>query len=400
MSRYVCLLIVSLSLPGCGMTEKVGDLLGSPEEVLNPPAELTEFRPSVELVEKWSRNTGAGIANRYLMLAPLLKNGAIYVSDINGRLMAVDSTSGKILWNHAVELRNGGFWSRGDEVLVTGGPGYGENTILLGTSKGDVIAIDAENTDELWRTKVTSEVLSPPRKSEGIVVVKTLDGKIFGLDGKSGRRLWIYDRPVPSLTLRGTGAPGISNGIAVCGFDDGRLAALEINSGRVIWESSIAVPRGRSELERMVDINSTPVIEDGIIYVIAFQGQLAALSLDNGRMLWNREMSSHREIDVDDSSVYVTDDKSVVWAIDRFSGNPVWRQEGLLNRQLTGPVSIGNYVVVGDFEGYLHWLDKTTGAFAGRYRAAKDPIITTPVSSGRTLYSYTMNGRLVALDYR
>jgi outer membrane protein assembly factor BamB len=383
-----------LYLSGCG------SWIGTEEEIVDPPAELTEFEPSVVVDELWDKGTGSGTDEQYLMLAPVVVDQKIYVADTNSKLTAIDAGSGRNLWTYQPRLNRGGFWSGGDEVTITAGPGYGDNTLLVGTNKGDVAAVNAETGEELWKAKVSSMVLSAPQISNGIVIVRTLDGKIYGLNAGNGRRLWTYDQTVPPLTLHGTSAPVIAESAVICGFDGGRLTAIDINSGRLLWETSIDTPSGRSELERLVDIDAAPVVIEGIVYAVTFQGQLAALTLNTGRLLWNRELSSHAGFTIEGDNIFITDDKSNVWAIDRLNGSAVWKQEGLLNRQVTGPAVIGNYVVVGDFEGYLHWLDKYTGAFSARQRITDERIIAAPVTSAGTLYAYATDGRLAALTYR
>jgi len=392
MYTRILLLLAFLSAYGCG-------LVGTREEVIDPPAELIDFQASLDVTRIWDRNTGSGTNKHYLTLAPVVADGIIYVPDTNRKLIAMDTGTGRNIWTYELSIRGQGFWSRGDNVYITGGPGYGDKTLLIGTNKGDVVAINAESGEELWKSKVSSEVLSAPQIASGIVIVRSVDGKIFGLDARNGRRLWIHEKTVPALTLRGNSTPVIDDNFVVCGFDNGRLSALDISSSRLIWDISIATPSGRSELERMVDINASPVIVDGIIYVASYQGQLAALTLTTGRMLWSRAISSYAGLSVDQNNVYVTDDESTIWAIDRFNGSPVWKQEGLSHRQVTAPTSIGNYIVAGDFEGYLHWMNKTTGAFSARQKISGNRILAAPVSDGSTVYAFSTDGRLAALTF-
>ena len=384
---------------GCTMTETIGGWI-SKEEMVDPPAELVDFMPNLELVELWKQSTGSGTNNQYLNLAPIIAKQRVYIADAQGSVITIDVTNGKKLWTHKIEVGDSGFWSSGENIKITGGPGYGEDTILIGTSEGDVIAIDADIGKELWRSKVSSEILSTPQKQEGIVIIRTLDGKLFGLEGSNGKLIWTYDRSVPALTLRGTSSPIINQGIVICGFDGGRLAAVELTTGRVLWETAITTARGRNELERMVDIDSDPVIIDGIIYAVTFQGQLAAMALDTGRILWTRDISSYAGFSIDQQNIYVTDDKSIIWAYDRYSGSSVWKQDNLYNRAVTAPANIGSYIVVGDFEGYLHWMYKINGAFAARTQLSDERFISAPISFGRMLYAYSSDGKLAALTYR
>lgn len=387
------LFFMMLLLSGCG------SLTGTKEEPVDPPAELVEFQPSLAVSPLWDRNTGSGTNKHYLNLAPVVADGKVFIADTNKKVVAMDTSNGRNIWSYQLNTRGQGFWSRGDEVYITGGPGYGDNTLLVGTNKGDVIAIDAETGEELWKIKVSSEVLAAPQISDGIVIVRSLDGKIHALEASNGRRLWLHEKTVPALTLRGNSSPVIDGNIVICGFDSGRLSALDITSSRLIWDISVATPSGRSELERLVDINANPVIVDGIVYVATFQGQLAALTLGTGRMLWDRAISSFAGFSVDDSNLYITDDRSIIWAIDRFNGSPVWKQEGLSNREVTAPASAGNHVVAGDFEGYVHWMNKITGAFTARQKISGEKIISAPVASGNTVYVYATDGKLAALTY-
>jgi outer membrane protein assembly factor BamB len=392
----ILIVLFFISLSGCTYLDS---LMGEDAEIFDPPAELTEFETTVEVSEVWDRNTGKGTDNQYLMLQPAISGDQIFIADTNRKLIAINASNGRVEWTYNLKL-GGGFFNKSDKVFITGGPGLGENSVLIGTSKGDVISLDPDSGEEQWRSKVSSEILSAPQKSGNIVIVRTLDGRLFGLSGNNGRRIWTFDKSVPTLSLRGTSTPVIDQGVIINGFDGGGLIALDLTSGSLLWESSIATPRGRSDLERLVDIDSTPVISGPMVYSATYQGQLAALALDTGRTLWNRDISSHAGFSVDEDFLYITDDKSNIWAFDRYNGGSSWKQDILLNRQVTAPTVIGNYLVVGDFEGYLHWMDKVTGALVARQRISKDRIIVAPVISGDTVYAFSTNGQLAALSYK
>jgi outer membrane protein assembly factor BamB len=387
MMRLAILCGALLCAACAGVSDSVTRFMGGKDNT-EPPAPLVEFQSRLKVIELWSASVGGGTDDQYLKLAPVIASQRLYVSDSGGRIVALDATNGNRLWSADVDER------------ITGGPGVGENTVLVGTGEGGVIALDAENGRRLWSATVSSEVLSPPLKSEGIVVVRTNDGKVFGLGGDSGKQLWIYDRTVPSLTLRGTSAPIIVAGVVIAGFDGGKLTALDLRTGRLLWEVSVAAARGRSELERMVDIDSDPMVVDDVIYVTTFQGQLAAIQLDSGRILWNRQISSYAGFSADESYIYLTDDSSHVWMFDRYSGTMVWKQELLHARNATGPASIGNFAVVGDVEGYLHWMHKADGSFVARTRLASDRIIVQPLVAGKVLYAYATDGSLAAYTFR
>lgn len=403
LARFVILTVLSV-LSGCAATERVTNYFKGDSDNAEPPNPLVEFRPLISVIELWKKNNGIGTDEQYLKLAPVVVDQRLYVVDSAGIVGAMDATNGKRLWqkkiaaSESIDGKSG--WFRGGDIQITGGPGYGQNTLLVGSLEGEVISLSAENGSELWRTRVSSEVLSAPQRSSDIVIVRTIDGKVFGIDGNKGRRLWIYDRTVPPLTLRGTSTPAIDSGIVVTGFDGGKMAALDVRTGKLLWETSIAAARGRSELERMVDIDSQPMIVDGTVYIATFQGQVAAVQLDTGRILWSSDLSSYAGFSADEQNIYVTDDNSHVWALDRFNGSVLWEQEDLHARAVSAPGVIGDQIVVGDLKGYLHWISKKTGEFTARSRLCKEPVIAKPIIVGKIVYAYCSDGRLAAYTYR
>ncbi len=388
MTKRFFLLFVIAGLGACGVTDSITEYIKGDSDNAEPPAELIEFKQRLNVIELWSRNTGSGTDKQYLKLAPVVSNQRLYIADADGRIQAMDATNGNKVWSIDADAR------------ITGGPGFGENSVLIGTSEAETIAYSAEDGEELWRSIVSSEILSAPQKKHNTVVVRTGDGKIFGLSGSNGKRLWIYDRTVPSLTLRGTSNPVIDGDLVIAGFDGGRMAALEVRTGKLIWEAPVATARGRSELERMVDIDSTPLVVEGVIYIATFQGHLSAMQAETGRVLWDRDISSYAGFDADQQNIYVTGDKSHILVFDRFTSTSVWKQEKLHLRSITAPASIGDYIVVGDFEGYLHWMSKSSGKFVARTRLCSDRIISAPLVVGKILYGFCSNGTLTAYSYR
>ncbi len=350
----------------------------------DPPTPLVEIETLSEVIELWSKNTGKGSSKHFLKLTPAHIQGKVFVADIHGNLEGIDATSGKTLWESDADL------------TITGGPGASKKLTMIGSDEGDVLAYTSETGELLWQAKVSSEILSAPTEAYDIVVVRTIDGKIFGLNASDGSHLWIYDRTVPTLTLRGTSNPVITGDVVIAGFDGGRLAAIELHTGKLIWETSISLASGRSQLERMVDIDSDPVIIGNDVYVATFQGRLASVTLESGRISWTRDISSYAGLTSDGQNIYITDDQSHVWALDRASGNSIWKQENLFARMVTAPATIGDLVVVGDLEGYLHWMDKSSGQFVARTRVSNSPIIAPPVAVEDIIYAYSSDGTLAA----
>ncbi len=385
--RALALFIVLSLLAGCGAGDAIKKIMGGANDNAEPPTPLVDIVATAELKKVWSQNIVKGTDELFIKLAPVILDDRIFIADTRGDVAALHADTGKKVWRIDTDLP------------ITGGPGADENLVLVGSSEGDVLALANETGDEIWHTKVSSEILSSPREADGVVVIRTIDGKIFALDATNGDRLWIYDRTVPTLTLRGTSTPVISHGLVIVGFDGGRVTALELKAGKLIWETKVAISRGRSELERMVDIDSQPLVIGDTIYVTTFQANVTALSLDSGQVLWQRDISSHSELGADDENLYLTDQEGNVWAIDRFSGTSVWKQEKLAHRKVTGPAILGDKVIVGDFEGYLHWLDKSTGDLAARIEVEDDPILTKPIVSNDILFAYSSGGRLAAYTY-
>jgi outer membrane protein assembly factor BamB len=382
---FVLLLILSACL-GCGAKKYVSQIVGGIDNT-EPPSPLIDFVETAKLDKVWSQDTGKGTDELFIKLVPAVLGDQIFTADTRGNITALFADTGKKIWRIDSDLP------------ITGGPGADESLITVGTSEGEILSLSIETGEEVWRSTVSSEILSSPREADGVVIVRTIDGKIFALDAITGDRLWVYDRTVPALTLRGTSTPVIANNLVIAGFDGGRVTALELKTGKLIWETKVAVSRGRSELERMVDIDSQPLIVGDTIYVTTFQANVAAISLESGQILWQRDISSHSELGAEGGQLYVTDEMGNVWALDRFSGASIWKQEKLTFRQVTGPAILGDMVVVGDLKGYLHWLNKATGDFAARTRIGSDPILTQPIVANDILFAYSSDGTLSAYTY-
>ena len=348
-----------------------------------PPAELTEFSESVRLQQVWSRDTGAGTDEQLVELVPLVAGDRVFVADRGGAVRAYSLDEGKQLWHSKTRS------------AISAGPGVGDGLVVVGSSNADLIALDAETGEERWRTTVSSEVLSVPQIYRGVVLVQTVDGKLAGLDASSGERLWIQGRSVPVLTLRGTSTPLVDDGVVIAGFANGKLSALDVGAGTPLWEAVVAVPSGRSELQRMVDVDVDPVVRDGVLYVTSFQGQMTAVGLQSGRQLWKRDMSAYAGLAVDSQQVYVCDENSEVWALDRTSGASLWKQGALRRRNLTGPAVAGAYVAVGDFEGYVHLRSRQDGSLGGRRKVDSKGILATPLALGDRLLVLGAGGKLV-----
>lgn len=381
--RRLSLLIPLVLLAGCGTFADPTEWLGSAEVV--EPNELVEMQNKVEPQTLWTRDIGAGTGDQRLDLEPAVSGDTVYVADGEGRVQALAVADGATRWK--VDL----------DAPVSGGPGVGEGLVLLGTSDAEVIALNLENGTERWRTRVSSEVLSVPAADRGIVLVHTIDGKLFGLEATNGNERWRYEREVPVLTLRGSGSPVISGGVAYVGMAGGRLIALRADNGSLVWDASVTVPGGRSELQRLADIDGDPLVLGGGVFVATYQGEVAAIEERSGRVAWRRKMSSYSRMAADFEGLYVSDDEGVVWGLDIRSGAARWSQDALKNRKLSSVAALGRLIVVGDFEGYLHWLDREDGSLVARTRVGSDPITTGLKVVDDVLYVQGDGGVLAAV---
>lgn len=374
----------------------------SPSPVL-PPVKLTHVKNEVLITHDWTRQVDRGASFAYLKLKPVIEGNKVYSVDHSGYLQLTDLKNRDQLW--VVQL----------DTTVTTGPALQEKQLYIGTSQGEVIALSPDNGEIRWRKSLSSEVLVTPRAENGIVVVRTVDGKLYGLNATDGSERWIYSREVPLLTLRGISTPVISDGIVIMGSDNGKLAALTLQDGTVLWESTIAVPQGRTELERIIDIDAELVVVKDVVYVVSYQGRLAAVQINSGRIHWARDMSSYSGMVVDDYRVYISDSDGYIWALNRFNGATIWRNDKLLRRALTQPVLQKSYLIVADYNGYLHWLSREDGHISARKRinedhylfTSTDPelevlfdraenVLATPVVNGETVYALDRMGLMSA----
>ncbi|PKM22767.1 MAG: outer membrane protein assembly factor BamB [Gammaproteobacteria bacterium HGW-Gammaproteobacteria-14] len=348
------------------------------------PTELASFDSSFSVQRVWHRHAGFGSMRAALELRPAVTESAVFVVDLNGRLQALNPRNGRLLWRRETGQRISSPVTASDGLL------------LLGTRDGEALALSMEDGAERWRTQLSGEVLSAPATDGDVAIFQSQDGRVVALNLADGTEYWSFEVTVPPLTLRGTSAPLIDGRKVFAGFASGRVVALELSSGVPLWERRVAEPTGRSELDRLVDIDANLILDNGGLFVSSFQGKLAVLDEDSGRIYWDRDMSTANRVASAVGLMYLADDDGVVWAIDQRSGNPVWQQEGLRARQLTGVALHEGQVVVGDRAGYLHWLDPDSGAFVARRRHDPDGFAATPIVSGETLYAVSGDGEITA----
>ena len=375
----VLLGLLALSLGGCSY---IPWLAG--EKDPRPPTELTPVVAEQGLTTLWSINTGKGTDGRRLSLVPAHQNGQLFVADARGLVTAVNASDGRVLWQ------------RDTGLPLSGGPEVSGTRLVLGTTNGELLALTVADGSELWRAQVGSEILSIPRLAGEQVILHTLNDSIFGFNATSGEELWHYDFQAPILTLRGSSTPLILGDHALVGVSGGRLAKVELATGLPEWITTVTPPRGRSELERIADLNATPVVAGQTIYVAAYNGDLAALDLTSGAVLWRRALSSYAGLTLADDTLYVTDADDIVWAAKPDDGAGLWKQEALRYRILSAPAVVANTVLVGDLEGYVHLLARSDGRLQGRARLAKGAIQAPPLVLGGRIIVLGADGTLSA----
>lgn len=373
--RFILLPLLLLTLVGCSSSGPIRE-----------PAELEPVAAARDVKVVWSKFTSSNQLNLvYDRLTPAIADGRLYTANANGMVYAFDLAKGKKQWQQEFDL------------VITGGVGLNEQSLFFGTSKAEVVALNRNDGTLLWRATLSSEVLAPPVATSSQVIVRCVDGNVYALSAESGQRLWHYQGSVPALTLRGDSTPVIAGENVLLGLANGRLASLSLYDGSVTWESNVVVAQGRTDLERMVDVDATPLVADDTIYAVAYQGRVVALSRLTGTQQWSRDMGSSAGMGLDEHHLYIVDDEDQVWALDRSNGASLWKSDKLKYRDLTAPAPVQDAVVVGDFEGYLHWLSLEDGRIIARHQIDSDGIRVVPIVINNVLYVRSRNGDLKAL---
>jgi len=375
-ARVCIVLLGALALAGCG-------LFGDKDDP-RAPMELEDIDTPVPVDRLWSRSTGHGSSLVTAGLAPFHTDGEIWVADPRGRIGVFDAETGRALRDFDVDLP------------LSAGPAVYDERVLLGTVDGQIVVMSRRNGEIEWRAQLSSEILSRPLFSEGIVVVRCIDGRVFGLDAETGRREWVYDRSVPLLTLRGNSAPVLRGGQIFVGHDDGAVTALDLEGGELLWEQRVSTPEGRTQLDRLADIDGRMAIVGLDLYAVTRHGRMASLALDSGRILWVKDLASSTGVSVSRTQLAASDTNDQVWLVDRRSGSTQWINERLLRRGLTRPVFQGQLVVVADRLGYVHWLSADSGEIVARERPSNDPPAAPPLVVGNRLYLLDRDGKLSA----
>ena len=351
----------------------------------DPPADLVKFRATAKVKQAWAGTVGGGKPSLRLGLGVAVEGDTVFAAGHNGDMAAYNVSNGKRRWRTDTKLP------------LTGGPGVGGGIVVAGASHGDFVALDAATGKERWRAHINSEILSAPAINDKYVLLRTVDGRLTAYKPADGTILWSAEQQVPRLSLRGSAAPALDGDFGASGFDTGRVLAVAMNNGTTLWDVMVAPPSGRTELERLVDIDSTVKIIDNDIYAVTYQGKVARIDRDTGQVQWTRDISSYSGLATDEDGVYVTSSEGTVVKIGRRTGVEMWKTEQLSHRRLSPPAVLGSLVVVADLDGYVHFLDAATGAFAARVKSAGHRVTAAPVVSGDTVVMIDNGGRITAL---
>ena len=375
----IVLLAAALLLGGCA----------AKKDHVDPPAPLKEFTASVTTQDMWSYGMGSADRNAQLSLTPWVGRSAsgsmLVATDARGQVVAFDSRTGEQRWRADL-----GF-------AVAGGVGGGGNMVVISGLRGEVAALDLANGTLLWKSDIGSTVNAPAAVGPQSVALRTADGRLVVLNSSNGERLWSDARPVPPLSLQGTSQPILMQDAVLAGFDNGDFTAYELGSGRRLFNVNVALPSGRNDVERMVDVDSSPLFDRGIIYALAYQGRLVAIDAATAQTIWATKMSGFSNITLDSQAIYLTNADSHLLAIDRRTGRTLWSQDALHARGVSAPLLVNGQLVVGDKEGYVHWFAAEDGRLLARSRPANSAIPRAPVSDGERVFIQAREGRIVAL---
>ncbi|MCL6711105.1 outer membrane protein assembly factor BamB [Pseudoxanthomonas sp. z9] len=432
--RLLAMAALVLVLSGCSTIK--GWFGGNKkDEKPTEPAELVEFTPSVEVAKLWSANVGKGEDRLGLQQGPVVADGRVYAAAVEGGVRALDLQTGKEVWHFKPEKTRAGDAAQPDQVAeepasgeeetkaakrarkeaaklakkaakrkiewrFSGGPGAGDGLVVIGTLDGRVIALDANDGTEKWRAKVPNEVITAPAVGQGYVLVRTNDGRVTAFDAASGERRWFWTSELPSLTVRGNAPVTLGPGVVFVGNDDGTVAALSLRDGRQVWSQTVGSADGRSELDRMADVDGPPVLDGTTLFATSYKKETVAIEGPSGRPLWQRDNGGPGGLGVTSSYVVVADQGGTVWGLDRYSGNATWSNPKMLRRSLTAPSIHGDYAVVGDFDGYVHWLKLDNGEEAARARAGGKAIRAKPVVADGILLIQNVEGELTAFRFK
>lgn len=374
-SKLVLLAIAGLALSACDNSKAV-----------DPPAKLVDIEPTLQVKKLWSDSLGGKGDRLRLGLQPSIVNGVVYAAAHDGEVVALSADQGKRVWRIKTKLE------------LSAGPAVADGLVVVGSANGELVALEADSGKQRWRHQLSGEMLSKALVGKGLVIARTVDGRLQALNASDGAVRWTIEEAVPKLSLRGTAMPILADEAVIAGFDNGKLVAVDLNTGDTLWNVTIDSPAGRTELDRLADVDAPAAFSGRDVFVAGFQGRVAMLDVDNGQIWWAKDASSYRGFGLDERVLYLTNSNGVITALRRTDGNQQWEQSALRQRGLTSPVAINDSLVVGDYEGYLHWLSKTDGTVQARAKTDGERITNAPVVADGRVYVQTDGGKLIAFE--
>lgn len=353
-----------------------------------PPAELHQFEETHSIQKIWQREIGAGTTYRPLKFVHKISDGVVYVANADGEVGAYDAHSGDRVWRVNLERR------------LISGIEVSDDYVFVGGDDGEVIALRKHSGELIWEKILTSEALGFGQSKQGVLVVRTGDGKLHALSMDSGSVLWQAGRPVPALSLRGVSNPIVVGAVVISAFDNGVVTAFSLDRGNVLWETRVAQSKGRSEIERLVDLDGKIVLDRDVLFIAGYQGNVTAITVKEGRVLWSQALSSYAGLSADEDYLYVVDEADAIYALSKQNGRTLWAQKDLRLRRITVPAVLNDQLVVGDYEGYLHVINKENGKFLTRTRIDEYPILAAPVITKNAFLSMSSTGEMALLSVR
>ncbi|MEW6993381.1 outer membrane protein assembly factor BamB [Colwelliaceae bacterium MEBiC 14330] len=388
--KVIAILLLSSSLVACSSND---------EDPSTKVAELSDLDNVFDAQVLWDKNVGDGVDDYFSRLKPTVAYNKVFGASRMGDVVAFDKETGKEVWTVDLSDINNerSFWSSRTSALVAGGPIAGMNKLFLGTENGDVFALDAETGELVWQAKIKGEVITAPAIDSGVLVVNSASGMLKAFDANTGDVLWKAEQDVPALTLRGISTPIIASGGVIVGSGKGEVGVYILENGQQGWFTEVGEATGSTELQRVIDVDSAPVVFGDKIYAISARGNLVAIELKSGRILWKRQYSSYRQIAVYRNDIFITNTLGHIYALNRNNGIERWSNLELTNRGVTGPAVVDNYIVVGDFDGYLHWIDQETGEIVSRHKVDGSGVYSTPLVVDDIIYSQSRDGDIQAI---
>ena len=382
--RATTVVVMLSTLVGCSTVKSWFEI--DDDDDPRKPVELVDIEETVRIKKLWSTGVGDGQGDGYYRLQPVMQGDRIYAAGADGEVRAIDRERGKVLWKQDLD------------TSISGGVGIYEDALFLGTSDGFALKLDAATGEQLWATRLRGEILAPPQGERDRVVVQSYDGRLQGLDMDTGEIVWTYDSNVPVLTIRGTSTPILRNGLVYAGFANGRVMAFNAETGAIGWEARVAIAQGRSEIERIVDVDGSMALLGNELYAASYQGRIVAIDTVSGRKLWQRDVSSFSGVAHGFGNVYVTDEDGTLTAYLRNGQGVRWEQGALGYRGLSRPTVVSSYVAVADFKGIVHLISQVDGEFVGRVKVDGSGARADMLSDGNILYVYGDSGKLVAYE--